>query len=125
MDPDNWDEYEERAAIMEYDGGLTHEKAEAGAWKFGQGLSLKSALIAIVSEAAPDGLLDTVRFPTDALQQAEIAEHLIYLSRFWISPVFVALIRNGLRWSDPLKAVQICQESVAHFGPSQGGQSEP
>ena len=28
-------------------------------------------------------------------------------------------------WSDPLKVVQICYESLAHFAPSKGGQNEP
>lgn len=37
-DADRLDDYEERAAIMEYDGGLPRHEAEALAWKdvFGQ-----------------------------------------------------------------------------------------
>lgn len=28
-----WDEFEERAAIMEYDGGMSREEAERAAWE--------------------------------------------------------------------------------------------
>ena len=33
LSPDQYEEFEERAAIMEYDGGLTREEAERAAWE--------------------------------------------------------------------------------------------
>ena len=33
LSPDKYEEFEERAAIMEYDGGLTREEAERAAWE--------------------------------------------------------------------------------------------
>ena len=33
LSPDQHEEFEERAAIMEYDGGLTREEAERAAWE--------------------------------------------------------------------------------------------